>query len=234
MKSYDVAIIGAGTAGLSARREVAKVTDNYVVIDDGDLGTTCARVGCMPSKVLIQTANDFHRRKVFPELGIAGAEGLSLDVTAAMRHVRSLRDRFVRSVLADMEPWSGKLIRRRAKFIDLHTLDLGDEQIRAERVVIATGTTPKVPKAWESLRHRLLDTDSLFEQQTLPKRMAVVGLGVIGLEIGQALSRWGIDVTAWTDAKALGGLSDPELQEYAFSWFSKAIPIHLGRVSLLE
>jgi len=60
MKKYDVAIIGAGTGGLSARKWVAKKTDNYVVIDNGILGTTCARVGCMPSKVLIQAANDGH------------------------------------------------------------------------------------------------------------------------------------------------------------------------------
>ena len=50
MRQYDVAIIGSGTAGLSARREVTRETDSDVVIDDGELGTTCARVGCMPSK----------------------------------------------------------------------------------------------------------------------------------------------------------------------------------------
>ena len=73
MKNYDVAIIGAGSSGLSARREVARLTDSYVVIDDGELGTTCARVGCMPSKVLIQVAEDFHRRGQFDAVGITGA-----------------------------------------------------------------------------------------------------------------------------------------------------------------
>ncbi len=65
MKDYDVAVIGAGTAGLTARAEVAKLTDNYVVLDGGILGTTCARVGCMPSKALIHVAETFHKQHLF-------------------------------------------------------------------------------------------------------------------------------------------------------------------------
>ena len=79
MKKYDVAIIGAGTAGLTARKEVEKKTSNYLIIDDGPLGTTCARVGCMPSKVLIQAANDFHRRHVLKQEGILGADSITID-----------------------------------------------------------------------------------------------------------------------------------------------------------
>ena len=96
MKKVDVIIIGAGTAGLSARREIEKQTENYLVIDDGPLGTTCARVGCMPSKVLIQVAEDYHRRLSLEEEGINGASHLSIDGHKVMEHVRKLRDRFVR------------------------------------------------------------------------------------------------------------------------------------------
>lgn len=103
MKKYDVVIIGAGTAGLSARKVVSKYTQNYVVIDDGILGTTCARVGCMPSKAFIQVANDFHRRNSFQEIGIAGSEVLKVDSEKVMSHTRKLRDRFVRSVLNGMK-----------------------------------------------------------------------------------------------------------------------------------
>ena len=84
-REVDVAIIGAGSAGLFALSQVRKQTDNYVLIDGGELGTTCARVGCMPSKVLIQVAEDFHRRKIFEREGIEGAEALSVDVPEAGR-----------------------------------------------------------------------------------------------------------------------------------------------------
>ncbi|MCB9592859.1 MAG: dihydrolipoyl dehydrogenase [Sandaracinaceae bacterium] len=234
MKRVDVAIIGAGTAGLSARREVARYTDSYVVIDDGVLGTTCARVGCMPSKVLIQVADDFHRRHVFGHAGIRGAEGLAIDQPAVMQHVRALRDRFVRSVLGSMRDWEAKLVRKRARFFDLHTLDLGDEKIRADRVIIATGSTPIVPRSWEPHRARLIDTDAFFELETLPRRLAVVGLGVIGLELGQALHRLGVQVTGITLDKSFGGLSDPELQQYVYEAVGAEMPIHIGAVTGLS
>ncbi len=234
MRHVRVAIIGAGTSGLSARREVAAVTDNYVVIDDGPLGTTCARVGCMPSKVLIQVANDFDRRRAFDREGIRGGEGLTVDRVAVMKHVRSLRDRFVRGVLGGGEEWADKLIRRRARFEDLHTLDLGDEKIRAERIIIATGSKPVIPEAWQPARDRIIDTDAFFELEELPERVVVIGLGVIGLELGQALARIGVAVVGVTRRKAYGGLTDPEIREYAHRAFSREFEIHVDPVEALS
>ncbi|MDZ7839260.1 MAG: dihydrolipoyl dehydrogenase [Gammaproteobacteria bacterium] len=235
MKSCDVAIIGAGSAGLSARREVARETDDYVVIDDGPLGTTCARVGCMPSKVLIQAAEDFGRREHFDQLGIRGGEGLSLDSRQTMNHVRQLRDRFVGGVMKGMEEWRDThLMRGRARFVDGNTLDVDGERIRAGRVVIATGSRPVIPGAWEAHREYFLDSDNIFEQEVLPERLGVVGLGVIGLELGQALHNLGVGVTAYTLDKRFGGLSDPELQEYAAGYFSSRFPVKFKGVDRLE
>ena len=130
MKNYDVVIIGAGTAGLSARKVVSKYTQSYVIVDDGILGTTCARVGCMPSKAFIQIANDFHRRTSFQETGIDGSELLKIDSKKVMSHTRKLRDRFVRSVLGGMEEWKNEhFIGKRARFIDKNVIALGDEKI---------------------------------------------------------------------------------------------------------
>ena len=73
-REVDVAIIGAGSAGLFALSQVRRKTDNFVLIEGGELGTTCARVGCMPSKVMIQVADDYHRRSIFEREGIGGAD----------------------------------------------------------------------------------------------------------------------------------------------------------------
>lgn len=235
MKTCDVVIIGAGSAGLSARREVARETDNYLVIDDGPLGTTCARVGCMPSKVLIQAAEDFGRREHFDQLGIRGGEGLSLDSRQAMNHVRQLRDRFVGGVMKGMDEWRDThLLRGRARFVDGATLDVDGETIRAGRVVIATGSRPVIPKAWEAHSEYFLDSDNIFEQEVLPKRLGVVGLGVIGLELGQALHKLGVDITAYTLDRRFGGLSDPALQDYAAGYFADQFPVRFKGVDRLE
>lgn len=225
MRKVDVAIIGAGTSGLSARREVAAVTDNYVVIDPGPFGTTCARVGCMPSKALIQIANDYHRRHVFKEFGVSGCEGLSIDTDHVMSYMRNMRDYFVSFVKKAMQEWEANhLIQDKAYFIDDHTLQAGDQQIQADKIIIATGSKPILPKPWEAYKKHLIDTDEFFELETLPKKVAVIGLGVIGLELGQALSRLGIDVVGLTLGKQIAGLSDPDLQNYAAKTVCQELP----------
>ena len=95
----NVAIVGAGTTGLAALREVRKHTEDFLLVNDGPFGTTCARVGCMPSKALIAAANAFHARKSFETFGIVGANGLVADIPAVLQRVRTLRDEFVSSVL---------------------------------------------------------------------------------------------------------------------------------------
>lgn len=234
MKKYDVVIIGAGTAGLTARKEVAKKTDNYIVIDDGPLGTTCARVGCMPSKVLIQAANDFHRRHSLETQGISGGDHLSTDISKTMEHVRSLRDRFVRGVKSSLPEWEEKLVRKRATFVDAHTLDLGDEKVQADKIIIATGSTPIVPGPWNEFKSHLVTTDEFFELDKIPASVAVIGLGVIGLELGQALNRLGVSVLAAGLGKELGGATDPELQDYIVDKISEEMPIHVNGAKLLR
>lgn len=234
MRKVKVAIIGAGTAGLSARREVAKVTDNYLVIDNTPLGTTCARVGCMPSKVLIQVANDYHRRHQFELEGIYGADSLQLRQREVLAHVRRLRDRFVHSVVESFESWQDKLVCQQARFINSHTLQVGQEQIEAQAIIVATGSKSIVPETWADFQHRFLISESIFEQKEFPKSVCVIGLGVIGIELGQALGRLGVNVEAVTRSKSIGGLTDPQIQDYAFKIFQKEFSIRLGSAKNLR
>ena len=226
MKKYDVIIIGAGSAGLSARKEVAKETDNYLVVDQGPLGTTCARVGCMPSKVLIQVANDFDRKHVFKEVGIGGGESLSIDSKKVMTHVRKLRDRFVKGVLESFDKWSDKFIQGTASFVDQHTIKIGEDRYEAKKIIVAVGSRPRILKDWEKYKDHLVTTDDFFEMEELPQNMAVIGLGVIGLELGQALNKLGVDIVGLTKDRSMGGLSEPHLQDYVIDKLSKEFPIH--------
>ncbi len=231
-REVDVAIIGAGTAGLTAQEIVVQKTDNYMIIDDGPLGTTCARVGCMPSKALIAVANDFHKRLFFDEYGISGASALKPVHSRIMARVRELRDEFAGGVIQEMSTFMDKLIQKRARFIDPNTLDLGDERIRARRIIIATGSKPWIPERWQPYKDRIIDTDQFFELKDLPGSLAVFGLGPIGIELGQALHRLGVEIIAFTRRKTAGGLTDPDLQTYAFEHFSKEMNIKLGTADI--
>lgn len=226
---YDVAIIGAGTAGLSALREVRRRTENFVLINAGEYGTTCARVGCMPSKALIEVAKAFHHRKHLSGLGIGGADRLTVDLAAVLRHVRRLRDGFVAGVLKQTEDLGERNIPGRARFVAPDILEVNGQRLRAKKIIVATGSRPVVPAPWRALGACVLTTDELFEQDTLPPRMAVVGLGAVGAEMAQALSRLGLEVTGFDTTRRIAGLTDPAVNEQAIALLRTEFAVHLGR-----
>jgi dihydrolipoamide dehydrogenase len=233
-RKVEVAIIGSGSAGLYALGKVRPSGKSFVLINGGELGTTCARVGCMPSKAVIQVAEDFYRRNVFNRYGIEGHEDMRLTIPEAMEYVQDLRDIFVERVLAKSTDKLPKenFIQGYARFVEPHVVEIDNgERLRAERFIIATGSRPLVPRAWESFRDRIITSDEFFELEDLPQSVAVIGLGVIGLEIGQSLRRLGLDVTGIDQLQTIGGLSDPEVAGTAIEVIGKEMPLWLGHAA---
>lgn len=227
-KILDAIVIGAGSAGLAAVRQISKQTDHFLLINDGPYGTTCARVGCMPSKVLIEAANAYHARHKAEAFGIRGSEQLTVDVEAVMNRVRKLRDRFVTGVVKSTESLGERSIAGRATLLGPNKVQVGDRVYEAKRIILATGSSPVIPKPWQALGDRILSTDNFFEQTTFPKRMAVIGLGAIGVEIAQALGRLGIEVHAFGMNDQIAGVSDPEIAAKVRESLEKDIAIHTG------
>ena len=221
-KQVDVAIIGSGTAGMAAYRAAKAHTDNIVLIEGGKYGTTCARVGCMPSKLLIAAADAAHHAQHTDAFGVS-VEGVKIDGKAVMERVRNERDRFVGFVLESVEGFDERhRLRGYAKFKDDHTLLVDDHtEIHAKRIVIATGSRPFYPDMFFEAGDRLLVNDDLFELQDLPESVAVFGPGVIGLELGQALSRLGVNVKVFGRSGSVATLQDSEINEYANKIFNK-------------
>ncbi|MEM8813814.1 MAG: dihydrolipoyl dehydrogenase [Pseudomonadota bacterium] len=223
----EVAIIGAGSAGMRAYREAAKVTESVLLIEGGPYGTTCARVGCMPSKLLIAAAEVAHHGQDTAQFGVT-FEPPRIDGHAVMKRVRSERDRFVGFVVEAVEDWpEHHRVRAMAKFRSDTELELDDGRIvEADRIVIATGSRPNVPPPFYDFGDRLIVNDDVFDWETLPGAVAVFGAGVIGLELGQALSRLGVDVTLFGRDNLVGPLTDPEVLATARSLFEAEFDFH--------
>ncbi len=209
--NVDVAIIGAGTAGLNARRAALKEGASIVMIESGPYGTTCARVGCMPSKLLIHPAEVAHTVHEGDFFGVH-VNDVTIDTKEVLRRVRAERDRFVGFVQESVEniPAEQKL-RGHARFIDDHTLDVDGTKVTAKSIVIATGSSTWIPPVLRDLGDLLLTNDEIFEQEDLPSSVAVLGLGVIGLELGQAMHRLGSNVAFFDPTPGFAFLSDPEI-----------------------
>ncbi len=218
----DVAIIGAGSAGLPAYRAAKAAGSSAILIEGGPYGTTCARVGCMPSKLLIAAAETAHAASRTAPFGVHVDGAIRIDGREVMARVKSERDRFVGFVVDSVEgiPAEHRLVGY-ARFIDDGLLQVGDHtRVRARSVVIATGSSPVVPEMYRALGDRAIINDDVFAWSDLPRRVAVVGAGVIGLELGQALSRLGVDVTVIGARGRVGPLTDPAIKAHAEKVFS--------------
>lgn len=227
-REVDVAIIGAGTAGMVAYQRVRKATDNVVLIEGERYGTTCARVGCMPSKLLIAAAERAHDLKTADEFGVLAGD-VRIDGRLVMERVRAERDKFVAPVVRSMEklPEEHRLMGH-ARFVDSHRLVVGEHtEVHADRIIIATGSRPNVPGILKEAKDRLIVNDDVFDWQDLPESVAVFGPGVIGLELGQALSRLGVRVRLFGVSGGIGGLRDEKIRDYAKGVFGEELALSL-------
>lgn len=221
----DVAIVGAGSAGLPAYRAAKAAGASVILIEGGPHGTTCARVGCMPSKLLIAAGEAAHAASHTAPFGVHVDGSIRVNGREVIQRVKSERDRLVGFVLDSVEtiPAHEKLTGY-ARFIDDGLVQVGDHtRVRARSIVIATGSSPAIPQKYRALGDRAIINDDVFEWNDLPRKIAVIGAGVIGLELGQALAYLGVDVTVIGARGRIGPLNDPAIKAYAEKTFSTSL-----------
>jgi len=226
----DVVIIGAGTAGLTAYRAVKSAGRRVVLVEGGPYGTMCARVGCMPSKLLIAAANAAHGARQAAAFGVRVEGPVEVDGRQVMERVKRERDRFVGFVLETVNaiPAEEKL-RGWARFEADTRLQVNDSaQINTVATVIATGSKPLIPEMYRSLGDRLVVNDDVFAWDELPSRVLVIGTGPVGLELGQALARLGVTVAVVGRSDKLGGITDPVVNASALAAFQAEFDLRLN------
>lgn len=224
----DVAIIGAGTAGLNARRAAQKAGKSALMIDPGPFGTTCARVGCMPSKLLIAAANKAHSARNTEKFGVS-VEHVRVDGPRVLQRVQSERDRFVGFVNESIQTAieQEELLVGRAHIVKPGELLVDDQTtVTYDSLVIATGTSPFVPPPFREVTQHMMTNEHIFEMEDLPESLLVIGLGVIGLELGQAMHRLGVRTTLLGVRGVIGPISDPDVRALATEEFSKELDLH--------
>jgi pyruvate/2-oxoglutarate dehydrogenase complex dihydrolipoamide dehydrogenase (E3) component len=192
---YDLAIIGAGSAGLTAARVGRFFAKRVALIDKDRLGGDCLNYGCVPSKALIKASRVAHEAATAERWGLSvqrhptDLAAVNARVQLAIAEIAKLDDAEVLSELGVDVLLGGTTFR------DPHTLRVGDRDITAKFVLIASGSRPAIPAIDGLTKVGYLTNEDVFDLSALPGRLAVIGGGPIGVELAQALHRLGCVVT---------------------------------------
>ncbi|MEM8592684.1 MAG: FAD-dependent oxidoreductase, partial [Pseudomonadota bacterium] len=207
-----VLILGAGPGGYVCAIRCAQAGLDTIVVDEAKAGGTCLNVGCIPSKALIHAADELHRFVHSSEgpLGIL-CKNPSIDFSATQSWKEGIVSKLTGGVEGLLKRAGAKLIHGSARFLDGKTVRLDDgTEIRAEKIVIATGSTavelPGLP-----FGGNVLSSTEALALSEVPKSLAVVGAGYIGLELGTAFAKLGSEVTVVEAADRIMPLYDAAL-----------------------
>jgi pyruvate/2-oxoglutarate dehydrogenase complex dihydrolipoamide dehydrogenase (E3) component len=209
-RHFDIAVIGAGSGGLSVAAAAAQFGRQVVLFEKAEMGGDCLNYGCVPSKALLAAAKQAHAMRSGAAFGIAPVEP-QVDFDAVRAHVqRAIAAIAPHDSQERFEKLGVTVVRAAARFIDGRSLEAAGERYTARRMVIATGSSPALPPVPGLAEVPYLTNETLFGNETLPAHLLVLGAGPIGLEMAQAHRRLGSAVTV-IEARLPLAQDDPEL-----------------------
>ena len=200
MASYDVTIIGSGPGGYVAAIRCAQLGMRTAIVERyPTLGGTCLNVGCIPSKALLDSSEHYHDAvHRFAEHGVK-VENVAVDMPQMMSRKRGVVEQMTKGVDFLMKKNKVDVHQGHGSFKDAHTVvvtkdDGSTEELTTEKVIIATGSKPITPEAFNYDKKRVITSTEALTLEQVPGRMVVIGGGVIGLELGSVYARLGTEV----------------------------------------
>ena len=194
-ESYDLVIIGGGSAGLTAAGFAVQLGARVALVERDRIGGECTWTGCVPSKTLVKVAQVAHHMRTADRYGMRPVEP-QVDLKSVMAHVRSVvTDVYHEESPATLRADGIDVFLDAARFLDPHTLAAGETTLTARHVLVATGAHPVIPPidGLDGVNH--LTYESVWDLEALPRHLLVLGAGPIGCEMAQAFRRLGAQVT---------------------------------------
>ncbi|HEV8310115.1 MAG TPA: FAD-dependent oxidoreductase [Methylomirabilota bacterium] len=231
--THDLVVIGAGSAGLAAAEVATRFGVRVALVEGHHIGGDCTWTGCVPSKALLKAAKAAHTVRTAARYGVS-APPAETDMGRVRAYVREAIERVSRRETPDALRQRGiEVVRGPACFADPHTIRVGDQSLRARRIVIATGARPRVPDL-PGLREVPFHTyETIFDNDRLPGHLLVIGAGPVGVELAQAYRRLGAEVTLV--GERLLPRDEPEAAEALGRVFAReGIDLVQGRVSAVR
>ncbi|HEV7417156.1 MAG TPA: FAD-dependent oxidoreductase, partial [Tianweitania sediminis] len=191
----DLCVIGAGSGGLSVVAAARAFGVSVVLIEKGKMGGDCLNYGCVPSKSLLAAARRAHDMRNATPFGLQSVDPV-IDFAAVRRHVRGVIDSIAPIDSEErFRDLGAQVIRAHARFFGKDTLEAGGFTIKARRIVVATGSSPVIPPIPGIDTVEVLTNETIFDVAELPRHLAILGGGPVGVELAQAFRRLGAQVT---------------------------------------
>ncbi|HKY59621.1 MAG TPA: mercuric reductase [Gemmatimonadota bacterium] len=192
---YDLVVLGAGTAGLVAAAGAAGLGARVALVERGFMGGDCLNFGCVPSKALLVSARRAAEAKRAGRYGVRTA-GVEVDFGAVMERMRRIRaDLAVHDSASRFRDLGVDVFLGEGRFVGRHAMEVDGNALRFRRALVATGGAPLVPSVPGLMEAGFHTNETVFDLETLPSRLGVVGGGPVGCELAQAFARFGAAVT---------------------------------------
>lgn len=226
---YDLVVIGGGTAGLVAAQGAAGLGAKVVMVEPNPPGGDCLWTGCVPSKRLLAAAKAAHEIRTADKHGISAVEP-KVDFAKVMSLVDDVREHISHHDSVETLQKAGvEVVAEYGRFVSDGTIEAGDRKLRFRKAMIATGARPTVPPIPGLRESNPLTSENLWDLEALPERLAIVGGGAIGSELGQAFSRLGSSVVIFeAEPRLLSNLALNVSELVASRFADEGISLKMG------
>ncbi len=227
-KSYDVVVLGAGPGGYVAAIRASQLGKKVAIIEGEHMGGVCLNKGCIPTKALLKSAHSAHELADFKSLGI-NIKLESLDGGVAVDRANKIADRISKGVSYLMKKNKIDVFNGFGKFKDKKTIQVGNEEIKAQQIIIATGAKYKTFPGLEHDGKRLIGAWEAVKLDKLPKSIGIIGAGAIGVEFAYFWNAFGVDVHIFELQKNLLPIEDEDSSKEIEKHYKKyGIKLSLG------
>ena len=194
MNKSDIIIIGSGPGGYRTAAYAASKGKTVTIFEEGHLGGTCLNVGCIPTKTFARSAEAVDEIRNAAQLGLKAVEP-QFELADIVARKDNIVDQLRQAIAAVLSAPGITLINKKASFIDDHTVEADGERYTADNIIIATGSSHKTLRLETLDESMLLTSDSLLSLTDFPRRLVIVGAGVIGMEFASIFRQLGAEVT---------------------------------------
>jgi dihydrolipoamide dehydrogenase len=229
---FDVAVLGGGPAGYTAAIRAAQLGASVACVEkENELGGTCLRVGCIPTKAWVQTAHALHAtREINPQLGVTAAP--TLDFARANEWKAAVVKQMTGGVAMLLKGYGVTVFQGRGRFEDARAIAFEQEDVGLsfKSAIVASGSYPIMPPIPGLDSPRCVDSTGLLAQTEIPRRLVVLGGGIIGCEFASIFERFGTEVTIVEMLDSLIPQEDVDAtNELRKAFARRGIVVHLGK-----